>query len=280
VGSLRPARAAANSQSYEDESGDSGQAPDVVGIQVSNDDRGTIAFTITFANRPALQEHDLVAIVFDIDLLKERQKATGYNGADYAFFEDVNGGTVGRWNGSYFGAYPTPTSSSSYANGVLTFQINRSDIGNPEDFLGFHVLTSADDGNTVDEDAPDTFLPGGWPVFEIMVSNPGATPKLIGKLTVGRAVSGTLLTATLEYKRSDSAAPTTSPLSGKTFACTARVSGKVLRASLQESAGAVVRCGWPLPKGSAGKRVAGSVSVAFSSAPWAKLTRRFSRKIG
>lgn len=273
---LAPERASANSQDYPDTSGDSGNAPDVTSIHVTNDDRGMLTFTIALSNRPALHEQDNIDILFDVDLLNEAKKTTGFNGADYAFFEDTTGGVVGRWNGSYFGAYSTPSSSSSFANGVLTFSINRRDLGNPAPIVGFVVLTSADAGVTIDEDAPDSLL-GGWSVFEIVA--PGTTPTLGGKLALGGATSGAPFTATLRFTRSDAANPTWGPLVGRKFTCNARVGGKVLHATARASDGTTVRCTWLLPQGSAGESVTGSIGVAFTSPPWAKLTRAFSRKI-
>jgi hypothetical protein len=261
---------------YNDTSGDSGNGPDVSTIQVSNNDGGEIAFMTQFNNRPLLQGDDLVNILLDVDIDKEAGGPTGLNGIDYIFVADANGWGILKWNGSTFAEVPT-FGSASYTNNVLTFEANLSDLGNPS-VVAFVVLTTGD-GSNVNDSAPDSLLPGGLAVFEVKIAST-ATPTLEGALTVGRAKAGTRFTATLQFARSDAADPTTEPLGGKTFFCTATVAGKPLRPTVRTSAGGVVRCAWPLPKKSAGKYVKGSVSVAFSSATWATVTKRFSKRIG
>src|SRR5262249_25657097 len=165
---------------------------------------------------------------------------------------------------------------SSYSNGVLTFQAQLSDLGSPTE-LGFTVLTSGD-RSTVADNAPDSILPDAITVYEVRIET-GATPTLVGTLTVGRAKAGTRLTATLVYRRSDSDAPNSGPLTGETIACKAQIAGRPLRALVHQSAGAVVNCAWRLPKGSGGKTVKCSVSISFSSAGWANLTAKFAKTI-
>jgi hypothetical protein len=270
-----PARGNANSTSYDDAVGDGGIGPDVSKIQIANDDNGLITFTVTFANRPTLQGQDIVNILIDTDLAKEGASPTGRGGYDLIYVADASGWGLLRWNGSSF-ADTIPFGQSSYSNGVLTFQAQLSDLGNPSE-LGFTVLTSGE-GGIVDDVAPDSILPDAITVYEVKLGS-GATPTLKGTLTVGRAKAGTRLNATLVFQRSDADAPTSGPLTGKTIACKATVAGRPLRPIVSQSAGAIVSCAWRLPKGSRGKIAKGSVGVSFASADWAKLTVRFAKTI-
>ena len=73
------ARPTANSAGYADPTGDSGNAPDVATLNVSNDDAGVISFKIGIANRTAWGSQDLVQVTLDTD----GNATNGHNGWDY-----------------------------------------------------------------------------------------------------------------------------------------------------------------------------------------------------
>jgi hypothetical protein len=52
----------ANSSAFVDPTGDSGIAPDISSATVSNDDQGTVTFSIAIANRPELGPTDFDAL--------------------------------------------------------------------------------------------------------------------------------------------------------------------------------------------------------------------------
>ena len=74
---------AANSQTFTDPTGDSGNAPDVTTVTASNDDNGQITFAISLANRTALSDSDLAIVQLDTD----GNLSDGFGGADYEFVE-------------------------------------------------------------------------------------------------------------------------------------------------------------------------------------------------
>jgi hypothetical protein len=194
------------------------------------------------------------------------------------FVADASGWGLLKWNGSSLADIVPPESASATdKNGLLTFAINGKDVGGPK-LLGFDVLTTSN-GSTVEEQAPEASLPGGFAFYELGISS-RVTPTLQGTVTVRRAKPGAVFTVTLNYARSDSADPTTGPPSGKALTCNASVSGKVRRLRTGQSVGAIVLCSWTLPKKSRGRYVKGSVGVSFASASWATLTKKFAKKIG
>ena len=278
---LRPAHAQANSMTWDDALGDSGSAPDVSRIQIESSESGRLTFTVNFANRSDFSDFDVMNILVDTDLATEGANPTGKGGIDRVFVADATGWGILKWNGSDFVPDAIPASASvTFYTGLLTFSININDFENPK-VIGFVVKTSSDSAGTVGETAPDSILPNALTVFELNPSETDRGARLNGRLTAGRARAGTLFTVKLAYARSDSAAPTSGPLTGRTITCNAAIGRKSLHALARGSAGtSAVRCAWPLPKTSRGKRVTGKVGVYFSSAPWAVLELAFSKKIG
>ena len=73
---------AANSQTYQDSTGEDATAPDITTITVSNDDAGIVSFRVNVPNRPTLGQDMLFEIWVDTD----NNTATGaaeLGGADY-----------------------------------------------------------------------------------------------------------------------------------------------------------------------------------------------------
>lgn len=96
---------AVNRQVFPDPAGESGGAPDVTQIQVSNDDQGALTFALTVGGQPSLRAGDSVFVDVDAD----RNVATGApntNGADYLLNIFIESGSlytykVCRWSGSW-----------------------------------------------------------------------------------------------------------------------------------------------------------------------------------
>lgn len=154
----KPRVASANSQTFTDPTGDSGNAPDVTNVTVSNDDNGQVTFAITFANRPALTDQDLGIVLLDTN---------GDGSPEYAF--GIANGTSGIFSAS--GTTLTPISpasfSGSFANGVQTLSVNTADIGNPAQ-ISFVIGMSGDQGSTIGDFAPDN---GVWS-YQVIIAPP------------------------------------------------------------------------------------------------------------
>ena len=204
---------------FTDPTGDSGTAPDVTGISVTNDDRGVYTFTITFATPYA--SSDIVAIFIDSD----KNTATGNPkelGADYLFYDDfsVHQIQLASWQS---GTWQTTTGSTTGVvvapdGKTVTMTINKSDLGNAAGF-NFFVLSSDgtfDVGHT--DDAPSgagTFAYDTQTVFALV---PGASHN-------GAATAGGTWTVSMTAVRSD----TKATVGGEgTIACSAGEGSKKL----------------------------------------------------
>jgi hypothetical protein len=141
---------------FSDPSGDSGAAPDITSVAVSNTQAGQITFQVTIANEATLSPGAVIFVNIDSDQ-NPATGAPGYLGADdYLIIGLASGAAAARWDGSTWVQAPLPSLTASYANGVATFSLNKFDIGNPTGF-NFYVDAQADTSNTSAADfAPDS----------------------------------------------------------------------------------------------------------------------------
>jgi hypothetical protein len=161
---LVPQRHASNSQTFTDPAGDSGNAPDITTVTVSNDDAGTITFAVTLANRASLSSEDMVLILLDAD----QNASTGSGGFDYAIGATAMGSVLLGWNGSDLAAASAPTLTASASSGVLTVRINRSDLHGTSGFV-FGLGATGDGGDTVSE------IAGPW-TYQLVLGTTTTTP--------------------------------------------------------------------------------------------------------
>ena len=122
--------AAEGSGSYADPSGDSGIAPDITSVAVTNDDRGLLTFRLTIANRPALGADDVVAVLIATD---DPNPYTGrrFDGTNFAVVLDgTYGSSLHEWNGADLDPIlPRPSSvTGTYADGVATLTVRQEDL--------------------------------------------------------------------------------------------------------------------------------------------------------
>src|SRR5262249_13083809 len=83
--------------SFTDATGDSGAAPDVTAVSVTNDVAGDITFKVTVANQSALAADGAVQLVIDSD---DNEKTGDSDGFDYFFELDGDNTYVfEKWNG-------------------------------------------------------------------------------------------------------------------------------------------------------------------------------------
>jgi hypothetical protein len=137
---------AANSTSYNDAPGDSGGAPDVGGVSVSNDDQGTITVKITVGNRADLAAADEVGFGIDVDQNPDTGSVFHY-GQEIAFAFD--GSTLGFFrvsgSGDFEEAPAPPSLKGSFAAGVATMSFSASDIGlGPTSGFNFSVIADTE----------------------------------------------------------------------------------------------------------------------------------------
>jgi hypothetical protein len=176
---LTPLAGASNSADYVDATADaSTAAPDVTGVQVSNDDAGTITFRISIPNRATLSPTDLVAVFVDADGKTGTGCARGVFGAEYALDvlagRYVFGHCVGeRWN---FTRRP-PSFSGGFSGSALTFRINRRDLGSVNHFAFRIGAAATTEANPAHDFAPDVGA-GAWRYQVIAPPQAAMKPKM------------------------------------------------------------------------------------------------------
>ena len=256
-------------RSYADPAGDSGTAPDMTAVRVSHDAGGTLTFAVT-TNQAVLDPAASIYVYVDSD----RDPATGFPirglGADHFFGHsgELGTGFLFSVSGNFIIIDFTSTLTSSYAGGVLTAQINRSDLSDVEQFT-FLVEAERDDENDATPNDAD-FAPDAAPLYEyslfpltLTVGSPRANP--------ARPVAGKPFAVSAAVARSDAQAFLTGKVS-----CKARVGTASLRSAGTVSGGAA-RCAMRLPKTAKGKTLRGTLTVSTDDAP--PVTRSFSYRV-
>jgi len=138
---------AANTGSFADPTGDSGTAPDVTGVAMSNDDTGMVTIKVTLSNRGAFAASDGVGLGIDAD--QNPDTGAVFYGAEYEL--DLEGTTARFYRASANGFYeeaPLPPSfRASFGAGAVTVTFKPSEIGASS---GFNVYAAAFDNSAID----------------------------------------------------------------------------------------------------------------------------------
>ncbi len=277
-----PLRAAANSVTFPDSTGEDPLAADISSVTVSNTDAGVITFQISVTNKPTYTPDLYFAVFVDTDNDPNTGDPT-LRGVDYVI--ELARGEVNlfRWDGTdftrRFGDPPAVTLVYSYQNGPR-ITINASELGNTKK-LNFFVTSSAGatinpdtgdlDFSTAHDDSAPDFGKGLW-TYEVKV----APARLLLKsfsTSPRKPVAGKLFTVRLGVARSDTGAL----LSSGEVTCLARVAGAALASRLHKFVGKQATCAWLIPKAAKGKVIRGSISVVFEGR---KITKSFLATIG
>jgi hypothetical protein len=138
---------AANTGSFGDVAGDSGSAPDVTGVAISNDDTGMVTINVTLSNRGVFATSDGVGIGIDAD--QNPDTGAVFYGAEYEL--DLEGATTRFYraaaNGFYEEAALPPSFKASFSGGAVTVTFKPSEIGAS---TGFNVYAAAFDNSAID----------------------------------------------------------------------------------------------------------------------------------
>jgi hypothetical protein len=266
---------AAGSQTYTDPAGDSGNAPDVTNVTVSNDDNGQLTFAITLPNRAAFTAADFMSLDMDTN----GNLSDGVFGADYSIGIDQNGVLLFSDAAGAITPLTAQTLTSSFANTVETISINRSEIGNPSQ-INFSLTGSGDNVTTLGEFAPDS---GVWN-YQIAIATTGPTG----------ATGPTGVTGPPPVKLAETKPVLSKPTAGKTFTasatvtnngasvegtvnCSAKLGGKTLSGA-RHSVGATGKatCSWKLPKSAHGKSLTGRIGESYQGK---SVSKPFSAKV-
>jgi hypothetical protein len=280
-GTTTPAAAAANSQTYQDSTGENPSAPDITTLTVSNDDAGTITFRVNVPNRPQLGQDMYVLLFVDSDN-NAQTGALDTGGADYVL-ELVRGEiALFRWDGTdftrRFGDPSAVTLTFSYQGGV-TIRISAAELGNTKALKFFTIVESGvvvdpvtgdlDFTNAVGDAAPGGGV-GLYP-YEVITARPTLVVRsLRGTPAAPRA--GRTFTLRMVAARSD----TNAALQNGRVTCVGRAGNSRLRAQLARVQGGAVVCTWQIPANAKGKTFRGSVAVVFEGL---RASRSFSARI-
>ena len=281
AGTASPAAAAANSQTYQDSTGEDPNAPDITTLTVSNDDAGLITFRVNVPNRPQLGQDMYILLFVDSD----NNAATGAadtGGADYVL-ELVRGEiALFRWDGTdftrRFGDPSAVTLTFSYQGGV-TIRISQAELGNTTRLKFFTIVESGvvvdpvtgdlDFTNAVGDAAPGGGV-GLYP-YEVIRARPTLVVRSIrGVPAAPRA--GRPFTLRMVAARSD----TNAAIQNGRVTCVGRAGNSRLRAQLARVQRGAVVCTWQIPANAKGKRFRGAVTVVFEGL---RASRSFSARI-
>ena len=283
-GGATPARATANSVTFQDSRGEDPQGPDINTVTVSNDNTGMINWKIDIPNEAQLSGEKIIDVLIDAD----NNKATGDPdplsgpGADYAielFEQQVN---MFQWDGQ---TYSRSAAGPSEATLIFTdsatgptISINKSELGNTTK-LSFQAtvisgVTTDPSGNLDFTNAHADFAPDlghGFYPFDVKT----APLKLVAtkfKTSPSRPRAGGAFSMSMSAVRNDTGAA----IQSGTVNCAARAGGATLRARTHRIANSVATCMWAIPASARGKAFRGSITVVFEGK---KVTKTFSSVI-
>jgi hypothetical protein len=285
---LGAAQTAGASSSYTDPAGDSGTAPDITAVSVSDDASGQIVFTIETPGTADLTGSQNVIVPIDSDQNPSTGRPASL-GADYMFGVDQGGWGFARWNGSAWDWTAPSTTVQVYVAGGVRFSVNRSELGGTSAF-NFWTRAYDGDGNVGHfDDGPDdgtwsyTLSNGTQPP-----SNPPATtteptttaptttappptpvPKIAALIVPPRSIfpkAGRTFRFVVSSVRLDSGA-VVAPTS---VTCTARLGGFLLRGTGKGG------CTFLLAKSARGKWLVVVAKVTYQTA---SLTQKFPLKV-
>jgi hypothetical protein len=267
---------ATNAQTFPDSTGEDANAPDITGIDVSNDDNGAITFHIKISNRPALTSDMLVLVFLDTDQNPSTGSANSL-GADYLVDLESGGVFLLKWDGTTYNDAPSQTSLTySYDATGATVRVAARDLGATK---GFNFGVEATSGIVIDANGDPDFTNS----HDDLAPDPGHgffSYTVISKLTLKQiaftttpkpAKSGARFTATLAATESDTAGPVTKA----TVTCDAEIKGARLRAT-HSLANGVASCFWKLPKTAKGKRLVVKMTITVQGTT---LTKSFTTSI-
>ncbi len=164
----------AGAVTFTDATGDSGTAPDITSLEVTNDARGRITFRLTLPNRStALEATDLMFVLMDSD----RNKATGTSDGDDHLIQLTQGGiSILRWDGARYSPVAAPAARMSISGGVVTLIVPRANLANTSAFEAV-LLAARVVGSTVEglDRGPDA---GRW---NYTLTRFCVVPRVIGK---------------------------------------------------------------------------------------------------
>ena len=229
---LLAAGAGAAPAAFTDPAGDSGAAPDITNVAVSDNGAGSITVAVTAS---------ALAPGMDVDVFLNTDKnastgSPGGNEVDLEVWQDADdwGWDISKWSGSDWNDTPQSTTEHfSRSGNVYTWTFGTEDTGPTTGFTfwagGF--MHDADGNITAHDVAPDG---GDW-VYDLPVAAAAIVPAIGNPLAVpSRPRAGKLLSLSFPVTRSDTGAA----LTGGTLAVQTTIAGKPVTGTSSLSGGA------------------------------------------
>lgn len=275
-GTSAPTRAAANSVTFQDSTGEDPAAPDISTIVVSNDDAGTITFRVTIANRPTLTR-DLAFFMF-ID--SDANQATGDPeslGADHIVQLLLGEVILFRWDGSDYTLSATQSSLNFAWSGGVTIRINASDLNNTRRFafdvnaisgIVFDDLTGSIDCSACVRDFAPTI---GFFTYDVRIAPPTLIVRNV-TTSPARPTAGRPFTMRMRAVRSDTGAV----IQNGRVTCVGRAGAARLRAAVARVIAGSATCTWSVPPGAKGRVFRGTITLSFEGL---RTSRSYSSRI-
>jgi hypothetical protein len=227
-----------------------GRAPELTTVVVSNDDAGTVRFRINVANQPRLASGSTLELYVDSD----RDPATGDPlslGADHRFVLDGSTQTFdfARWDGTRFDSAAASTTAQVWYWSGVSITIDRTELGGTT-ALSFWVRSGGADRTT--DAAPDH---GTWS-YELGSGgvNPADIDSFSFRVRPAAPRAGATWRLEVDTVRLVDGAGSARP---DRWSCAATLAGKPFRGSGRGG------CTFRLPRGSRGKRLEVTITVAY-----------------
>ena len=272
---------AANSQNYEDSTGENPAAPDITTMVVSNNDAGIVSFRVNVPNRPSFTRDMLIWVYVDSD----NNPATGEAdslGSDYVI-ELFNGeAALFRWDGTGFTRTPgnPPATSLLFSySGCVTIRISATELGNTKQFrfgvivisgIAFDPVTSEPDFTNAVGDVAPAAGAGLYP-YQVKITPATLVAKRFTQAPA-KPAAGKSFTLRLVAARSDTGAV----IQDGRVTCVGRAGNARLKAQIARVVAGAATCTWNLPPTMSGKTFRGSVTVRFEGLG---LTQAYAGKI-
>ena len=261
--------AALAEQRYTDPTGDSQTAADLTTTRVAGSTDGTVVLTIGWAGAQLLPKGDVIYLEIDTD----QDGATGGAEGEEVVVELIGDpqaprfgtGYYGRWDGTKMNfELDAPFATAVFGAGAITLTMSKAGLNDAAtfDFWIYSDQYDADDKVVAEDVAPDG---RSAYTYEPETTAPAPTLK-VGRLvaTPAAPVAGRRFIVAVHIVRSDAA-----PITGAKARCIARAGTSVIRAAGGFSDG-FARCSMTVPKGTKGKLLRGTVSVAAGDAATSK----------
>jgi hypothetical protein len=265
-------RTAAAATTFTDPTGDSQGAADITAVAVSDDyGSGTINVSVTAAGYGAGVPDGFAVVTVYLNTDKNEATPAGQQGVEYTLMaaNGPNGSDWGvlQWNGTEYALMSeTPTMSFVRSGDVMTWTLNKSDLGGTSGFTLF-AMSGKFDANAAligKDAAPDD---GYWSYDLSVAPLPPPPPTtttaasvkpLIGTpaTTPGRAVAGKKFSVSFPVTRSDNG----KPLATGKMICDPSVQGKVIRHA-ESFRGGTARLTFTVPKSAKGKLLKVKVTI-------------------